>query len=196
MTTTSGRTGGLLRALATLAVAVAAAGPGAAGETPAPGSYDLTVTEDRVSLHAVDGSLLRILEDLGGRVGFELVADAAQDSRVSARFENLPVDQAIRRIVGKLGYVEVSDRETGRTSRLILTSKNVRLSRTASKPYEPPLREDPVIVEPAVPEPETPSEPSDDQTAEQDGSAADTSGSAATPRTRRLKRKDDRSDDD
>jgi hypothetical protein len=98
------------------------AAAGVSGNVEPKPAYDLTVEGDKVSLRVADGRLLDVVRDLGRQLGFEVVATAVDDLRISTEFQGLPSREAIRRICDSVGYVEVPDPSTGRTMRLVLTA--------------------------------------------------------------------------
>jgi len=111
----------LSRLVGPLLVASVAVSGAAATVEPNP-AYDLTVDGDKVTLRVADGRLLDVVEDLGRRLGFEVVATSIRDLRISTEFQDLPTREAIRRICDAVGYVEVPDPATGRIMRLVLTA--------------------------------------------------------------------------
>lgn len=100
---------------------VSLAGAGVAANVEPKPAYDLTVVGDRVSLRVSEGRLLDVVEELGRRLGFEVVATSVDNLRISTEFRDLPTREAIRKICESVGYVEVPDPSTGRIMRLVVT---------------------------------------------------------------------------
>lgn len=124
--------------------------------------YKMVVDGDRVSLHVADGPLVKVIEDLGRRLGFEVVASSAGDLRVSADFEKLPSREAIRRICTSVGYVEVPDPTTGKIARLVLTGGSTGANQLAPRRDPlPPQQQVPIQVQPVEPPPPPEQEPQD-----------------------------------
>ena len=120
--------------------------------------YQMVVDGDRVSLKVADGPLVKVIEDLGRRLGFEVVASSVGDLRVSADFEKLPSREAIRRICNSVGYVEVPDPSTGKIARLVLTGGTTGANQLAPRRDPlPPQQQVPVQIQPIEPPP--PEEP-------------------------------------
>jgi hypothetical protein len=137
---------------------------GPSAEAPNPETYRLVVAPDkRVSLSVSDGSLVRVIEDLGRRLGFEVIAQDVDDVRLSIEFTGLPPRQAIRAICQSVGYAEATDAASGETRRLVLTPAVSSLNRAAPR-YEPlALRRDelPPDVEIMIPAPAEAEQPTE-----------------------------------
>jgi len=126
-------------------------------------AYKMVVDGDRVSLHVADGPLVKVIEDLGRRLGFEVVASSVGDLRVSADFDKLPSREAIRRICTSIGYVEVPDPTTGKIARLVLTGGSTGANQLAPRRDPlPPQQQVPIQVQPVEPPPPPEQEQQDD----------------------------------
>lgn len=124
--------------------------------------YQMVVNGDHVSLHVADGPLVKVMEDLGRRLGFEVVATSVGDLRVSADFEKLPSREAIRRICTSVGYLEVPDLATGKIARLVLTGGSTGANQLAPRRDPlPPQQQVPMQVQPVEPPPPPEQEPQD-----------------------------------
>jgi hypothetical protein len=116
------------------------------GAEPTVKPYRLEIDAGRVSLQVTDGSVVGLVEDLGKRLGFEVLAQGVDDARVTLDFRDLSPGEAIRAICKGVGYIEVPDPETERTIRLVLTpggkgAKNrleARREPLAPRPEPPP----------------------------------------------------------
>jgi hypothetical protein len=130
--------------------------------------YFLKIADDRISLRVDNGSVLTLVEDLGRRLGFEVIAQGVEDERVTLDFQDFSPARAIREICKGVGYVEVPDLETGRTVKIVLTpgassAKNrlaARREPLAPRADPPPIEEPPVVPEP---EPEPDQKPQDQE---------------------------------
>jgi len=144
---------GVLLILATSSISLAQSGPRPNDR------YELRVAEDKVSLKADQGRLVHIIEDLGGLLGFEVIAGSVGEIPVTLEFENLPASEAIRRICQSVGYIEVPDLESGKIARLVLTSQNSGANRLAP-------RRDPLPTRPKTIEPRTAAKPAKNRAAQ------------------------------
>jgi hypothetical protein len=145
-----------LSLIATLAVA------GVSNDAATHPPYLMVVDGDRVTLKVADGPLVKVIEDLGRRMGFEVVASSVGELRVSAEFERLPSREAIRRICNSVGYVEVPDPTTGKIARLVLTGGSTGANQLAPRRDPlPPQPQVPVQIQPIEPPP-PPEEPQTD----------------------------------
>jgi hypothetical protein len=121
--------------------------------------YELTITDDRVSLRVTDGSVVMLVEDLGRRLDFEVIAHGVSDARVTLDFEGIPIREALRTICKPVGYVEVTDPSTGKTARLVLTPNETGATKRGAARRDPlPARRKP---------PPEPIEPADEQPADE-----------------------------
>jgi hypothetical protein len=125
-------------------------------------NYQLRVEGDLVSLRVEDGSLVEILEKLGGLFGFEVIANLRNEVSVNADFDELQLSAAIRQICADVGYVEAPDPETGKIARLVLVSGGDKLPNRAE------ARREPLAARPAVADalPEIPDAPVEEAEAE------------------------------
>jgi hypothetical protein len=130
---------------------------GVSSNVDAEPAYDLIIEGDKVSLRIENGRLVDVVEDLGRRLGFEVVATSVSDRRISTEFQGLPPREAIRRICESVGYVEVPDPTTGRIMRLVLTAGGGANRLEPRRDPLPQQREPaPQIAPKPLPEPDTP----------------------------------------
>jgi hypothetical protein len=125
------------RHLVTALLAVLAAGaPG--NVDAAAGEYELLVDGDRVSLEAQETPLARVLQDLGGKAGFEVDAEISDDVTVTLSFKDRQTEEAIAALCKPVGYLLVRDPTGTRVTKVVLTPKSVRANRTTVRQAEPP----------------------------------------------------------
>jgi hypothetical protein len=75
------------------------------GMEPASGPRSLIVTADqRVTITGSHCSLESLLEDLSWRAGFELRSFGIDDRAIAVRIDNMPLGEALRRLVGRDHY--------------------------------------------------------------------------------------------
>ncbi len=73
-----------------------------AGSTPA---LDIALEDGRLTMDVRDASLSQVLRVIAAKGGFALDIAGQLDSKVSASFENVPIERALRRIVGRSSYI-------------------------------------------------------------------------------------------
>ena len=72
------------------------------GSAPA---LDITLADGRLTMDVRDASLSRVLRAIAAKGGFALDIAGQLDSKVSASFEKVPIERALRRIVGRSSYI-------------------------------------------------------------------------------------------
>jgi hypothetical protein len=130
--------------------------------------HELAIRDGSVSVRVSEGSLLALVEELGRRLGFEVIAHGVEDKSITVDFEQFNERQAIRAICQRVGYVQVPDPVTGETVRLVLTpSRNGRANRLAARLDPLPPRPEEPIIDPFedAPPPEEP--PADEPPADE-----------------------------
>ena len=68
-------------------------------------ALDIALADGRLTMNVQDASLSLVLRDIAAKGGFVLDIAGELDSKVSASFENVPIDRALRRIVGRSSYI-------------------------------------------------------------------------------------------
>ena len=68
-------------------------------------ALDITLADGRLTMNVQDASLSLVLRDIAAQGGFVLDITGEFDPKVSASFENVPIDRALRRIVGRSSYI-------------------------------------------------------------------------------------------
>lgn len=66
---------------------------------------DIALEGDRVTMDVRDASLASVLETIAEKGGFTLDIAGDLDSKVTASFEGVPLERALRRLVGRASYV-------------------------------------------------------------------------------------------
>jgi hypothetical protein len=79
-------------------------GPALAQSGSEPG-LDISLADGRITMNVRDASLSRVLREIAAKAGFALDIAGERDPKVSASFENIPVERALRRIVGRSSYI-------------------------------------------------------------------------------------------
>jgi hypothetical protein len=153
-----------------------------AAET-ATGLPRVSVANGLVTVRVADAPLVEVVQELGRRAGFEVIADPSDESRISVTFEGIELREAIRRVCKTTGYIEVLDPTTGRVARLVLTpSKPSPVARVSERkePYSPRPAPEPPVIEPDPQQPPE-AEQAPERRAEAEPPAAEEAAPAEQP---------------
>ncbi len=94
------------RAIWTALTAAVLCQPGSAlAQAGAASGLDISIENGRLTMDVRDASLSQVLRVIAAKVGFALDIAGRLDSKVSASFENIPIERALRRIVGRSSYI-------------------------------------------------------------------------------------------
>ncbi len=74
---------------------------------------DISLEDGRLTMNVRNASLSRVLRAIAAKGGFALDMVGQLDSKVSQSFENVPIERAVRRIVGRWSYVIELAQSTG-----------------------------------------------------------------------------------
>ena len=85
----------------------------ALGQTESASELDIWLEEGRLTMNVRDASLSRVLRAVAAEGGFALDMVGQLDSTVSQSFENIPIERAVRRIVGRWSYIIELAQSTG-----------------------------------------------------------------------------------
>ena len=77
----------------------------ALAQTRSASGLDISLEDGRLTMNVQDASFSRVLQAIAAKGGFALDIVGQLDSRVSASFENVPIERAFRRIVGRSSYI-------------------------------------------------------------------------------------------
>ena len=91
--------------LTALAAAVLLQPIGARAQEPSAAGLDISLEDGRLTVNVRDVSLSRVLGAIAAKAGFALDIAGELDSKVSASFENVPLERGLRRIVGRSSYI-------------------------------------------------------------------------------------------
>ena len=69
------------------------------------GALDIALEDGRLTMNVKDASLSKVLRDIATKGDFALDIAGELDSKVSASFEKVPIEKALRRIVGRSSYI-------------------------------------------------------------------------------------------
>ena len=85
----------------------------ALGQTESASELDISLVDGRLTMNVRDASLSRVLRAVAAEGGFALDMVGQLDSTVSQSFENIPIERAVRRIVGRWSYIIELAQSTG-----------------------------------------------------------------------------------
>ena len=68
-------------------------------------ALEIALEDGRLTMNVRDVSLSQVLRAIAAKGGFALDIAGKLDSKVSASFENVPIERALRRIVGRSSYI-------------------------------------------------------------------------------------------
>ncbi len=77
----------------------------ALAQTGSASGLDISLEDGRLTMDVRDASLSQVLRMIAAKGGFALGIAGQLDSKVSASFENVPYERALRRIVGRSSYI-------------------------------------------------------------------------------------------
>ena len=89
--------------------------------------------QGRLSVHVASGNLETLLNDIGRKAGFEVViygGDVLNQRQVQDDFDDLPVEKALRRLLGKSVSFSVIRSDTGQVERLVILAGGHGAQRT------------------------------------------------------------------
>ena len=88
-----------------LAAAVLCHPVSALAQTGPASGLDISLEDGRLTMNVRDASLSQVLQAIAAKEGFALDIAGKLDSKVSVSFENIPIERALRRIVGRSSYI-------------------------------------------------------------------------------------------
>ena len=68
-------------------------------------ALDIALKDGRLTMNVKDASLSKVLREIATKGDFALDIAGELDSKVSASFESVPIERALRRIVGRSSYI-------------------------------------------------------------------------------------------
>jgi hypothetical protein len=96
--------------------------------------FALTIDNNLISLTARDASIKAILEELGRRMNFTVVATIPAEETITAEFNRLPLKKAVKRLTANYAYVTDSAKDTGRLTKIMIAPGGKGVARAVSAP--------------------------------------------------------------
>jgi type II secretory pathway component GspD/PulD (secretin) len=98
-------------------------------------NFVVTVKDNLISLKAKDASLKEVLEEIGRQMKIDVVANVTDQERVTLEFENLSIEEAVRRLSTNYSYVMDSTKGERKITKIIVLeeAKETALSTPTTK---------------------------------------------------------------
>ena len=97
----------------------------AKGKPATKADFVLTVNGNLISLQAKDASLKDVLEEIGRKINIEVFALLSEQEKTTVGFENLPLKEAIERLIRNYPHLIVSQEGDSRITRIIALQKSL-----------------------------------------------------------------------
>lgn len=102
----------------------------------------LTTNDSLLSLRARDASLKEILEAIGQRMKIEVVGKIPEEERITVAFDQLPLEDAMKRLSKNCAYIKESGKEERRITKIIILPEGKTREVVAREGLpQPPLEE-------------------------------------------------------
>jgi hypothetical protein len=85
--------------------------------------FVITVKNNLISLKAKDASLKEVLEEIGRKTKIDVVAGIPDTKKITAKFENLPIEEAVNRLTTNYSYVMDSTNGETKIIKIIVLEK-------------------------------------------------------------------------
>jgi type II secretory pathway component GspD/PulD (secretin) len=108
------------------------------------GEYELSVKDNLVSLRAEDAFLKKILEDIGQRMKIEVFARIPAEDKITIRFANLKLEEALKKFKTNYALVTDSKDKNGNIKRIVVVpeGQQANLNLKDVKKMEPESNKD------------------------------------------------------
>ena len=90
------------------------------------GRFELSLSNGFISLDAKNASLYSILSDVSEKTGLQIKSHGKLNQRITERFQELPIDEALRRISDNIGmvYSKLSGKNEYRLDRVVIVERS------------------------------------------------------------------------
>jgi type II secretory pathway component GspD/PulD (secretin) len=82
--------------------------------------YELSVKDNLITLNAEDAFLKKILEDIGQKMNIEVFARIPAEDKITIRFANLPLEEALKKFKTNYALVTDSKDKNGNIKRIVV----------------------------------------------------------------------------
>jgi len=84
------------------------------------GKYELSIKNNLITLNAEDAFLKKILEDIGQRMNIEVFARIPAEDKITIRFANLTLEEALKKFKTNYALVTDSKGKNGNVKRIVV----------------------------------------------------------------------------
>ena len=93
-------------------------------------NFTVSTNDGLVSVQATEASLKDVIEQIGRALGIEVVAPIGDEEKVKTEFQNLMLDQALRRLAPN--YVIITGKDTQTITKIVILPKDGVISSVAT----------------------------------------------------------------
>jgi hypothetical protein len=119
--------------------------PAAKGKT----GFVLTIQDNLLSLKATDASLIEVLEEVGRRMKIEVVAALPEKEKITAEFNKLSLEDAIKRLTPNYSHAMISEPGGKKISKIIVLQKGGETARPVPAAKAPKIKRSETVARPA-----------------------------------------------
>src|SRR3990172_4136181 len=112
-------------------------------------NFVLTIQDNLLSLKATDASLLEILEEVGRRMKIEIVAAVLEKEKITAEFDKLSLEDAIKRLTPNYSHAMISEPGGKKISKIIVLQKGGETARPIPATKAPEIKRPETVARPA-----------------------------------------------
>jgi type II secretory pathway component GspD/PulD (secretin) len=87
-------------------------------------NYELSIKNDLITLNAEDAFLKKILEDIGQRMNIEVYARIPDEDKITIRFSNLTLEEALKKFKTNYALVTDSKNKHGNIKRIVVVPED------------------------------------------------------------------------
>lgn len=103
-------------------------------------AFVVTVRDNLISLKATDASLIEVLEEIGKRTKIEIVAPLPEKEKITAEFDKLPLEEAIKRLTPNYSHAMISEPGGKRIGKIIVLQKGGETARPVPATKAPGIK--------------------------------------------------------
>ena len=112
-------------------------------------NFTLTIQGNLISLKATDASLIEVLEEVGRRMKIEVVAAVPEKEKITAEFDKLSLEDAIKRLTPNYSHAMISEPGGKKISKIIVLQKGGETARPVPAAKAPEIKRPETVARPA-----------------------------------------------
>ena len=112
-------------------------------------NFVLTIQDNLLSLKATDALLIEVLEEVGRRMKIEMVAAVPEKEKITAEFNQLPLEEAIKRLTPNYSHAMISEPGGKKISKIIVLQKGGEPARPVPAAKAPEIKRPETVARPA-----------------------------------------------